>query len=804
MTPFADHSPQLPSRSRSTAAGPPPMAGAVFLGGMVAAGLGLGTLAVVVLSLWISSPYPDSGPATALRVAAALWLLAHGAHLVRAETLTGAPAPIGLTPLLFTVLPSWLLYRATRHALDPVEDQPSDDTPDAPARDGAAGHAVLTPRKAIAALLGGYFSVATAAALYASSGPLPVDALSALLHLPLFAGVAVGAGAWAAAGFPGMTPPPFARRTLEGLPRGVRRWFTRPRLTEVVRTGAVGTGALLGGGALLLAGSLVLHVTVAQQSLLQMTVAWSGRVAVLLLCVALLPNAVVWAAAYGLGPGFMVGVDGVVGPLGVADYPLLPRFPLFAALPPPGPSGPVALAFASALSAGAGVAIAYATVPREPKALRRSKAGRTAATAALGGVLCAVLMSALSYMASGPLGEETLADFGPPWWLVGGAALVWTTGLGVPGALILRWVRRRARPKPAPRAVVATTSAPRRTRQPELVPTWCKGPVAALGLVPPGSGEQPAAVPEQEPEQEQEPRPRRVPGGAAVRAAGAWLGFAAPEKAGDEGEESAEGADAASASSGIAAEDVPAVRREAPVEEVPDREPAAGGAARRAVSVSAARGTARRERRGRGGRGRREGAGVREGEGVEPVDREAEGCEAGVLEPADREGGAAACEAAGPEPRARRRGVSGPETRRPGVCGTGAAEPEGVQAVEELPVRTGLSPAPLPLPGPAVRQRAATTLLDAVREPKWSRARGWWCRATARKGRGRRPREHAAAAPDGVPVEGVVVGAYDSAGVAAWHETGARQVRWAALRDSGGGLVPEFEPRDLGRPSEGP
>ncbi|MFI1796773.1 DUF6350 family protein [Streptomyces sp. NPDC020379] len=778
MTPFADHSPQLPSRSRSTAAGPPPMAGAVFLGGMVAAGLGLGALAVVVLSLWISSPYPDSGPATALRVAAALWLLAHGAHLVRTETLTGAPAPIGLTPLLFTVLPSWLLYRATRHALDPVEDQPSDDAPDGPAGEPAAGHAVPTPRKAIAALLGGYFSVATAAALYASSGPLPVDPLSALLHLPLFAGVAVGGGAWAAAGFPGMTPPPFARRALEGLPRGVRRWFTRPRLTEVVRTGAVGTGALLGGGALLLAGSLVLHVTVAQQSLLQMTFAWSGRVAVLLLCVALLPNAVVWAAAYGLGPGFMVGVDGVVGPLGVAGYPLLPRFPLFAALPPPGPSGPAALAFASALSAGAGAAIAYATVPREPKALRRSKAGRTAATAALGGVLCAVLMSVLSYVASGPLGEDTLTDFGPPWWLVGGAALVWTTTLGVPGALILRWVRRRARPKPAPRAVVATTTAPRRPRRPELVPTWCKGPVAALGLVPPGSGE---PTPSPEPVAGPVARSRRVPGGAVVRAAGAWLGFAAP------------------------AEEVPAPEETvtealAPATEMPaggalegpepPREPVERAAARR--EASAARGAARRERR-RGGRGRREGAEAREPGGCEPGVREAEGREA---------------ETEVPEPGAHEGRESGAPAAEPDVC-----EPvvDESQAVEELPVRAGLSPAPLglPLPGPAVRQRAGDTLLDAVREPKWSRARGWWWRATAKRGRGRHA---AAAAPGGVPggveagvpVEGVVVGACDSAGVAAWHETGARRVRWAALRESGGGLVPEFEPRDVSRPSEGP
>ncbi|MGA5133124.1 DUF6350 family protein [Streptomyces olivoreticuli] len=746
MTPFADHSP-LPSRSRSTAAGPP--AGAVFLGGMVAAGLGLGTLAVVVLALWISSPYPDSGPATALRVAAALWLLAHGAHLVRTETLSGTPAPIGLTPLLFTVLPGWLLYRATRHALDPVEDPPPDDAPDGLPGPGPDGHAGLTPRKAIAVLLGGYFLVAAAAALYAFSGPLPVAPLSALLHLPLFAGVTVGAGAWAAAGFPGMTSPPFARRALEGLPRGVRRWFTRPRLAEVVRTGAVGTGALLGGGALLLAGSLVLHAAVAQQSLLQMTVAWSGRVAVLLLCLALLPNAVVWAAAYGLGPGFTVGVDGVVGPLGVAGYPLMPRFPLFAALPPPGASGPAALALASALSAGAGVAIAFATVPREPKALRRSKAGRTAATAALGAVLCAVLMAVLSFAASGPLGRATLEDFGPPWWLVGAAALVWTTALGVPGALILRWVRRHARRKPA--TAPAPVRAPRhRARQAEPVPAWCKGAVAALGMVPPGSGEAPCAT-EDPAEAGPEPaaRPRRWPGGAAVRAAGAWLGFCASSAPPEEAEPPVESAEP-EPSERPAAE--AALVREAPAPEAARREAAAREPSRRA---GARRETTRRERRIREVRARQ--SGEREPEVLEPE----------VLEPE----------------------VLEPEVR----------EPEGAQAVEELPVRPAPSPASLVLPGPAVRQRAGAAVLEAEREPKWPWARGWW-RPAAKKGRGR----HAAAAEAvRVPVEGVVVGAAYDAGVAAWHETGARQVRWAALRDSGGGLVPEFEPRDLSRPSDG-
>ncbi|WP_046249604.1 DUF6350 family protein, partial [Streptomyces sp. MBT28] len=90
-----------------------------LLGGAFAAGLGLASCAVLVTVLWVSSPYPDSGPGGALHVAAALWVLAHGAELVRADTLSGTPAPVGVTPLLLLLLPVWLLHRAARDATDP-------------------------------------------------------------------------------------------------------------------------------------------------------------------------------------------------------------------------------------------------------------------------------------------------------------------------------------------------------------------------------------------------------------------------------------------------------------------------------------------------------------------------------------------------------------------------------------------------------------------------------------------------------------------------------------------------------------
>ncbi|MHC0433542.1 cell division protein PerM, partial [Streptomyces sp. O3] len=150
---------------------------AALLGGALAAGLGLGALAVLVMGLWISSPYPDSGPSGALHVAAGVWLLAHGTELIRTDTLSGAPAPIGLTPLLLVALPGWLLHRAARDAV-------------------YAGDGATAPRGALCGVVAGYLLVGAAATAYATGGPLRPDVPSAALHVPAVAVLAAAAGAW--------------------------------------------------------------------------------------------------------------------------------------------------------------------------------------------------------------------------------------------------------------------------------------------------------------------------------------------------------------------------------------------------------------------------------------------------------------------------------------------------------------------------------------------------------------------------------------------------------------------------------
>lgn len=415
-----------------------------LFGGAVAAGLGLGSCAVLVMVLWISSPYPDSGPDGALHVAAAVWLIAHGAELIRTDTLSGGPAPVGVTPLLLMALPGWLAHRAARDAADPQ------------------GRA-MAPRTAWCGVVGGYLLVGAAATLYAAGGELRPSWPSAAVHLPVVVAGAAAVGVWTALGRPRGPLPGVVRGGLRALPAGVRPFFVRRYIRAVTRAGAAGTLVLVGGGALLVAVSLALHGGLARASFAQVTDVWSGRLAVLLLAVALVPNAAVWGAAYGLGPGFALGTGSAAGPLGVSAGPMLPAFPLLAAVPAEGPGSPWTWA-AGAVPLAAGMAVAWFTAGAAAPAHGERDAawsrGRTALVAGVAAALCGVALAGLAALAGGPMGVAALADFGPVWWQAGPAALGWMAVVGVPGALLVRAWRLRTR-RATPRWTWARLPRPR-------------------------------------------------------------------------------------------------------------------------------------------------------------------------------------------------------------------------------------------------------------------------------------------------------------------------------------------------------
>nr|WP_262347070.1 DUF6350 family protein [Streptomyces sp. QL37] len=419
---MTERSPMLSAeRSRSAALA------SAFVRGALAAGLGLGALAVLVMVLWISSPYPDSGPGGALHVAAGIWLLAHGAELVRADTVGGHPAPVATVPLLLVALPVWLLHRAARDSADTEEKT-------------SGGHSAVGAFCAVGA---GYLLVVLAAAAYARDGALPADRASLAFPVTFVVAGAAAAGVWTARGRP-LTP------LLVWAPLSLQEAAARSRFRAgagvALRSAAGGVLMLLGGGALLVAVALVWHTGAARESFLGLSGEWAGRVSVLLLAAALVPNAAMWGAAYGLGPGFALGTESVVTPLAFTGPPALPDFPLLAAVPSHGP-GTVANWAAVAVPSVAALAVArFVARGAVPERGAREEAwgqARTALVAGLAALGCGAGAAVLAAVSGGPLGTGALAEFGPVWWLVGPAALAWTAVIGVPAALLLRAWRLR-------------------------------------------------------------------------------------------------------------------------------------------------------------------------------------------------------------------------------------------------------------------------------------------------------------------------------------------------------------------------
>jgi hypothetical protein len=372
-------------------------------GGAAAAALGLGGLTAVVLLLWITSPYPDSGLGGALHIVAALWLLAQGAELVRTATLSGDPAPIALTPLLLSALPAWLLYRgassAVSSALDPEEGR---------TRNWLAA-ALVTGW-----LLAGYLSVAAIAVAFTAGGPVRIDVPTAL-YVPLFAVAAAGCGAWAGYGRPVPTRVPYGEEAVAAL-----------------RTAGIALGILVGGGALLGGVSLAWHTGFSGRTYAQLSGPFTGQIAVLLIAVALVPNLAVWGACYGLGAGFSVGVGSAVGPAGAFGYGLLPQFPLLAALPRQGAGGWFEWA-TLALPAGAAGVVGWCV------GHRGWAVARTARVAAASALFLGLAFAVLAAWSGGALGVSRLAAFGPTWWRAAPAATAWTLALALPLALTVRW-----------------------------------------------------------------------------------------------------------------------------------------------------------------------------------------------------------------------------------------------------------------------------------------------------------------------------------------------------------------------------
>lgn len=378
-----------------TAPEPMPSGTAVAL---EAAGTGLVVVALAVLVAWATDSRSSASTGEALRVAAQGWLLAHHVPL---EVEGGR---VGFVPGGLALLPVLLLARAGAGL----------------ARLGAVTRPADLGRVA-AYLALPYAACAGVVALVArtpAASPPPVTAALAAGLLALAAG---GAGAAARAG---LWPALVAR-----VPPGAR---------ESARAALLAVTALLGAAALLVGGALVASAGAATALAAQVAPGAGGALGLGLLGLAVVPNAVVWGAAYLAGPGFALGAGTAVTVTG-ASTAHVPALPLLALLPEPGPA-PWPLVGLLLVPVAAGVLAGSALARRSPGTPAAERRRRVAAAAAAAGLVLAVL----ALLSGGSVGPG-LAPAGPSPWQTG-LAVAAEVGAGALAAVeAAAWRARRRR-----------------------------------------------------------------------------------------------------------------------------------------------------------------------------------------------------------------------------------------------------------------------------------------------------------------------------------------------------------------------
>ncbi|MGW4382042.1 cell division protein PerM [Kitasatospora sp. NPDC004531] len=389
-----------------------------LLAGVRTALLTLSVVAVPVFGLWVLAPYGDDSAQGAARTAFALWLLGHGAPLARGPE----GAPVTVVPLLLTVVVSVLLVRAGRRQ----------------AR-RARGRGFVRWRSPLA-MYAGYQLVAAGAVAQCADPETALcsRAVPDLLAVAALTAGAIGYGLWAGLGRPGQ---------LRRLPLPDVLWPAEGAEPLALRVLAGWGAALLaGGGAVFLAALLLGSAGQSAQRLGGGTAGWLGM---LLACLALVPNALLWAAGYALGPGFTVGAGGHGGPLGTR-LGAVPEFPLLAVLPGPrgadwhllACAGPAAAAVVAALLLG--------------RAATRWSAAQTAVVAAVTALAAAPPGMLAGWSCGGALGSGRMSELGPVPWQFGLAQSAWLLAVAVPGAVLTRWWHTRRGPGPTVRLRVGT------------------------------------------------------------------------------------------------------------------------------------------------------------------------------------------------------------------------------------------------------------------------------------------------------------------------------------------------------------
>ncbi|WP_159941934.1 cell division protein PerM [Nocardiopsis sp. FR6] len=376
---------------------PRPLYATGGLAAATAAGLGLAVIITLTIIGWVAAPHAAFGEEIVdiLQGAVLAWLVGH--HV----SFSVPDGQIALLPLGLVLLPGLLLYRSGRWL----------------ARSCHIPRLRYVYRAALA-IAGPYAAIAGTLALLARTEAVEPSMPRALVMGFVIAFLAGGLGVLRQL----MRDKGVAARAL------LRLMPARSRSLLVGML--VSTGTLLLGGLVLFLVALAVSLPEVVETTRVLAPGLVGGALLVVVQLAYLPNAVVFAVCYALGPGFAIGTGTVVAPTGVS-VGAVPMLPMLAAIPDNG-AAPALSLVALAVPFVAGAVGGVLT--------QRSAPDVVSEAAPLWGFVCGVttgmVCAALAEVAGGPLGGERLSEVGASAWQVG---LVCALEVGV-AAAVAAWV----------------------------------------------------------------------------------------------------------------------------------------------------------------------------------------------------------------------------------------------------------------------------------------------------------------------------------------------------------------------------
>ena len=362
--------------------------------GVLAAVVGIALALLLTVAAWALAPHGDAAsPAGPMRIAAAVWLVAHHVALDLPQGV------LSVSPLGLLLVPLGLTYLAGRQAARAL----------IPRTLGDVGRAVVV-------LALGYGMASAVVAGVVRSDDIRPHTWQAFVAGALLALVG---GGW-------------------GLLRGAdlvgTLWAAIPvRARSSLSAATAALLTLFGLSAVVLAVLLAIGFPDALEITRSLRADTVGGLLLAVLALAFIPSLVVWSAAFMAGPGFVLGTQTQVSVQGV-DYGALPLFAPLAALPPEGRPGPAALlVLLVPLAAGvvAGVVVHRRTAFERPE--------QAAAIAAAAGVVAGVGFAFLAWLSSGSVGSGRLATVGPSW----ATGVVVAVEIGLTAAVVAWELHRR-------------------------------------------------------------------------------------------------------------------------------------------------------------------------------------------------------------------------------------------------------------------------------------------------------------------------------------------------------------------------